>query len=133
MRALLLIALAGLAGCASQDEWTRRDTVFQGILVATVIADGIQTARIQDHPNIIESGTVASAFLGSNPSTTDVVLYMGTLSFSQWIIARALPRRWRTIWQVGNIWHHGLAVKHGDEAGLWATPCTRNQDIAPCP
>lgn len=133
MRALLLIALAGLAGCAHTDEWTRDDTVVQGILVATVIADGIQTARIQDHPNIVEDGTIARAFMGSNPSTSDVVIYMATLSVFQYGVARLLPEGWRRIWQVGNIWRHGQAVNHGHQIGLWATPCTRNQDEHPCP
>lgn len=133
VRAALLLALAVLAGCAHQDEWTSGDTVLQGILIATVAADAYQTTKIQDHPNIVENGTIARAFMGSNPSTSDVLLYMGTVSISQYLIARALPQGWRTIFQVGNIWIHGQAVNQGQQIGLWATPCTRNQEEHPCP
>ncbi len=126
MKSLLLISIALLAGCANQDQWTRDDTVWQGILVATMVADGIQTARIQDHPNIIEKGPVARAFLGQNPSTADVVMYMTTLSITHYLVARALPRGWRTIYQVSNIWFHADAVNRGHQLGLWSEPCTVN-------
>lgn len=132
MRRALLIAIVLLTACAHTDQWTTDDTVVQGILIAVVIADGIQTSRIQDHPNIMETGPVASLFLGNNPSTTNTWLYMASLSVSQFLIARWLPHGWRRLYQVGSIWRHGLVVNEGHQIGLWATPCTRNQDEHPC-
>lgn len=130
MRILFVVLLLG--GCASQDPWTTGDTVWQGIYIATLLADGYMTTKVQDHPNIIENGPIASAFLGHNPSTSDVVWYITSAGVFHYIVARALPRGWRTFWQVGGIWRHGQGVNHGHQLGVFGEPCTRHQEEHPC-
>ena len=63
--------------------------------MATAIADGVATSRIHEHPNIIEDGPVARAFLGQNPDPEDVWLYIGTSMVAHYFIARSLPEGWR--------------------------------------
>lgn len=133
MRIITILSLMMLTGCAHNDPWTTGDTVWQGIYVATAIADGYAATKIHEHPNIIEDGPIASAFLGQNPDPSDVWLYIGTSVLVHYAIARSLPEGWRTLWQVGGIWRHGNAVNDAHQMGLFGEPCTRHQDIAPCP
>lgn len=128
----LLIPLMFLFGCASQDPWTKSDTVWQSIYTVSALADGYMTEKIQYHPNIEENGKVALHFLGPNPSTSDTWMYFGTLIITNYIIARALPEGWRTIWQVGTTTRHVLAVNTGHQIGLFGEPCTRFQEEHPC-
>jgi hypothetical protein len=123
---LLLIILVLLSGCASQDPWTRDDTVWQGIAFATMAMDAHMTTKIQDHPNIIENGPIAKHALGQTPSTGGTWMYMGTVMLSHYLIARALPHGWRTMWQVGGIYRHGMAIQNGRNLGLFNEPCTVN-------
>ncbi len=117
-----------LSGCASQDPWTKGDTVWQGIAFATMIADANMTANIQHHPNIIEVGPIAKHALGQTPSTEGTWVYMGTVMLTNYLIARSLPKGWRTFWQVGAIYSHGAAVNNGHQLGLFSEPCT----VYPC-
>ncbi len=121
---VLLTALAILAGCASSDPWTRDDTAWETIYAVSALADGYMTAKIQDHPNIIENGPIASRVLGRNPATSDTWMYFGSLIVSHYLISRMLPKDWRTAWQVFGIVKHGLAVNKGNQVGLFAEPCT---------
>ncbi len=129
---ILLASVVCLMGCAHQDAWTTGDTVWEGIYIATLVADAHMTAEIQNHPNIREAGTIAKHALGQNPGTGETWLYMTTVGISHYLIARALPRGWRTFWQVGGIYNHGTAVNHGNQIGLFGEPCTRNQEEHPC-
>ena len=129
----VLILLPFLAGCAHQDEWTTGDTVWQGIYTAVLLADCYAANNIQDHPNIIENGEIATMFMGQTPSTESVIGYCLTMGISNYVIARALPRGWRTIWQAGTATRHALAVNEANQLGLFATPCTRHQEEHPCP
>lgn len=132
MRTILLLSTMLFMGCAHQDPWTTGDTVLQGIYMAAVIADGHMTTQIQYHPNIREAGIIASEILGANPDTSDTWLYMGTLMITNYLIARALPQGWRSIWQVGTTVPHVLAVNDGHQMGLFGEPCTRHQKEYPC-
>ena len=132
-RTTIIFALLLCGGCAHNDPWTTGDTVWQGIYMATAIADGVATSRIHEHPNIIEAGEVASVFLGQNPDPTDVWIYIGTSMVVHYMVARALPKGYRTMWQVVGVWRHGNAVNNAHQMGLFGEPCTRHQDIAPCP
>ena len=98
-----IILLILLAGCAHQDEWTKRDTIMQVGVTAMIIGDAILTTRIKDHPNVYECGPIAKQFLGRQPKTQDVYLYMGTLIVTNYLISRALPAKWRPYWQAANM------------------------------
>jgi hypothetical protein len=132
-RRVILLSLIILGGCAHSDPWTTGDTVLQTVYTASALADGYMTTKIQDHPNIIENGRIAKQFLGPNPSDSDTWMYIGTLIVTNYLIARALPQGWRSIWQVGTTIPHVLAVNSGHQMGLFATPCTRHQEEHPCP
>ena len=129
---LMILSVLMAQGCAHQDEWTTGDTVMQSIYTVSALADGYMTTKIQDHPNIEENGAVALHILGPNPSTSDTWMYIGTLIVTNYLIARALPEGWRSIWQVGTTTRHVLAVNHGNQIGLFGEPCTRNQEEHPC-
>ncbi len=128
MTRFILVAALLLHGCASQDPWTTGDTVWQSIALATMAADAHMTTKIRDHPNIVESGPISTAFLGQNPDPEDVWLYMVTVGISHYLIARSLPSGLRTLWQVGAIYRHGMAVNDGHQLGLFSEPCT----VHPC-
>ena len=121
-----------LSGCAHQDVWTTGDTVLYGIALATMAADAHMTTKIQDHPNIIENGTIAAHVLGPNPATDETWLYMTTVAVSTYFIARALPKGLRDIFLGVSIWRHGSAVNSGHQMGLYGEPCTRFQEEHPC-
>lgn len=129
----LVILIFCLSGCAHQDEWTTGDTVLESIYIATALADGYAATKIHEHPNIIESGKIAGTFLGQNPDPGDVWLYIGGNIVLHYVVARALPRGLRSMWQGVGIWRHGMAVNDANQLGLFGEPCTRHQDIAPCP
>ena len=120
--ALALVLL--VSGCAHTDAWTTGDTVLESVYIASVVADGLMTARIQDHPNIVEHGMIARHALGRNPNTADVWLYMGTSAVAHILIARMLPKAWRTAWQVGPTVSRVLAVNKGHQIGVFSEPCT---------
>lgn len=132
MRKLLPLLLV-LSGCAHTDEWTTGDTVWQGIATATMLADAYACAQIHKHPNIIEDGAIASAFIGQNPSPTDCYVYMSSVILSNWLISRMLPAGYRTMWQGFTIYRHGSAVNKANQIGLFGEPCTRHQEEHPCP
>lgn len=120
--AAIIAAAAVLSGCAHSDEWTRRDTALQLAYTGVVIADAIQTADIQNYPDIQEAGWLAGKALGRNPDTSDTVLYFGTLAISHWMISRALPSKWRPYWQGVGIAVHLDAVISNCDMGLgWCT------------
>lgn len=116
--AAVIAAVAVLSGCAHSDEWTRRDTALQLAYTGVVVLDTIQTADIQNYPDIQETGWLARKALGRNPDTSDTILYFSTLAISHWVIARALPREWRTYWQGAGIAIHLDAVISNCEHGL---------------
>lgn len=122
-RVLIFAALLAVTGCAHQDEWTRDDTAWQVIYTGVMAADVYAAAQIQHHPNIVETGLVAEAFMGANPSSSDALLYGVTLGFSNWLISRALPEGLRRYWQLGNIALHAVRVNEAAQLGLYGTPC----------
>ena len=100
MRFAILLAMFLMSACAHQDEWTSRDTKFQIAVTIAMAADGYTTSKIQYTPGIREEGRIAKQFLGPQPSTSDVWIYMGTLMISSYFISRALPSEWRPFLQV---------------------------------
>ena len=108
---MFLLAIAVVcAGCAHQDDWTRRDSAMYAGTLTVLAADAITTSRIQDCLTCEEGGMIARPILGANPSDRDVALYFGTLAVSNYLIGRALPERWRPYWFGSQIAIHGAAV-----------------------
>jgi hypothetical protein len=121
MRALTLILVSLLAsGCAHTDAWSRQDTVLQLAYTSVVVLDAVQTSEIQYRADLVETGPVALHVLGASPSTSDTWQYFTTVAIGNWLIARALPRKWRTIWQGASLAYHVPVVVNNCKHDL---PC----------
>ena len=106
------------SGCASNDPWTRQDTIRQVGVTAVMLGDAITTEKIQYQANTWEAGPIAKRFLGPQPSTSDTCLYFGSVIVSSWLITRALPAKWRPYYQGWEIAAHGYAVANNCQNGL---------------
>ncbi len=115
---LIIALLFFISGCAHNDEWTRRDTAMQLGVTTALIADAITTARIQDHPGVYENGPWAKHVLGLQPDTSDTYQYFASVIVIDYLIARALPAKWRPYWQGWEMAVHSYAVKNNCENGL---------------
>ncbi len=113
MRSVLgiFIALLGLSGCAHQDAWTTRDTVLQSTLMIVMAYDAYLTTQLQDCPRAREVGDIAKHVLGRQPATSDTYQYFAALIITDYLIARALPERWRPYWHGYGIGVHTYAVR----------------------
>ncbi len=113
-----LIGVLLLSGCAHQDEWTKRDTMMQLAASTTIAYDAYLTTKLQYQPGWYEDGPIAKYVLGAQPSTSDTYWFFGTQIVSSYLIARALPAKWRPYWQGAEITVHSLAINThctGDE------------------
>jgi len=113
-----ILAFSLLAGCVHSDPWTKQDTVLQSLVTATYVIDAIQTSEIQYHPELEEGGPIARGVLGRQPSTSDTWQYFATVSVSSYLIARALPAKWRPFWQGGQLAVQGKAIFNNCANGL---------------
>ena len=115
---LILIALGLLTGCAHSDPWTKRDTIMYGGTLTLLAADAYTTSKIQHDPLLYEAGFIAKHVLGRQPSTSDTLLYFGSLAVSSYFIGRALPAKWRPYWYGFRIIDHGYSVVNNCGDGL---------------
>lgn len=100
-----------LTGCAQSGDWTRRDTIGQLLVTATLAADAVTTSRIQDHPGYYEAGPVARQALGLHPSSSSTYQYFIANAVLNYAFARyVLPPKWRPYWQGWEVAVHGYAV-----------------------
>lgn len=118
MRFSLLLFVVLLQGCVHSDPWTKTDTILYSAVVVALTADAITTSRIQYIPGIYEAGPVARHVLGSQPSTSDTIMYFGTIAISNYFIGRALPSKWRRFWYVWETGIHTAAVLNNCKLGL---------------
>lgn len=128
MRTILAItSLLVLAGCASSEPWTRQDTVLQSIVTATLVMDAVQTSQIQYHPEIYEAMPVAQAVLGRQPKTSETWRYFAMNAAFNYLVARALPQRWRPYWQGATIAVETKLIFHNCALGLGSI-CKEDHD-----
>jgi hypothetical protein len=118
---ILLLILVTCTGCASR-PWSKQDTVLQAIVTATYAIDAVQTAEIQDHPELHEAGPIAKHVLGSQPSSSDTWMYFTTVAISSAIITHFLPPKWRPWWQGAQIGTQGATILKNCSLGLGG-PC----------
>ena len=118
MKHLILIPVLFLFACASNDPWTRQDTIRPVGVTAVMLGDAISTANIQYQANTWEAGPIAKQFLGPQPSTSDTAMYFGSLIISNAVITRWLPAKWRPYWQGWEIAVHGYAWYNNCDLGL---------------
>jgi hypothetical protein len=107
--AVLAILVLCCSGCAS-DNWRSIDTGREITFQVVSAIDAIQTAQIQHEDNIHEAGPLARAVMGPEPTTRDVAMYFSTLAISHYLIARALPPKWRDWFQNTTVVYHTMVV-----------------------
>ncbi len=110
MRIVLGILVMLLSGCAHENPWTKQDTVRQSAVVVTMAYDAYLTTQLQYCNGAYESGFIAERILGSQPATSDTYQYFATSMVTSYLIARALPAKWRPYWQVFEIGVHGYSI-----------------------
>ena len=115
----LLLAVSVTDGSAApgwwqKHEWTETDTALQLSYTALHVADWGQTLDIENHPGHYETNPI----LGRNPSRGEINTYFaGTLAL-HWLIARALPQKWRSHFQLGTIALEFGVVSDNYSAGI---------------
>lgn len=101
-RALIaLAAFASLTGCslAPRDDWSRANTVAEVAFQVSNALDAAQTAQFKNRPDVGESVAFTRAVIGESPTTRDTAMYFATMGLSHYLIARALPAKWRPWFQ----------------------------------
>lgn len=91
---MLSLIAALLLSAGPGNEWTRQDTVLELAFVAVTAVDALQTAT-DIAPRCLE----ANPLLGHCPSAAKVFGMIGAGVVAHALIARVLPRKYRTIWQ----------------------------------
>lgn len=95
-------------------EWTKDDMTFQVGYTLLHIVDWGQTLDIENHPRHFERNPI----LGRHPSRSEVHTYFATTLGLHWLIARALPRKWRNHFQASTIAIQFGVVKDNFEGGI---------------
>jgi hypothetical protein len=116
---LLIMALSAMDSEAAprwwvKHEWTQTDTALQLSYTALHIADWGQTLDIENHPNRYETNPI----LGANPTRGEINTYFATTLGLHWLIARVLPQKWRTQFQLGTIALEFNVVNDNRSAGI---------------
>lgn len=109
----MLGAIAGLMLAAA--PWTKADTAFEVTGAALHIADWGQTVWIARHPRL-QSET--NPVLGKHPTTARVHAYFAVTLVGHALIARALPRPYRTAWQAVWIGVEAMHVETNRAMGI---------------
>ena len=112
------LALLINAGCAHTDEWTTRDTILQVGLTLTLAADARTTSRIHKTSGVYERGPFVQPILGSQPDPVETYLFFTSLALSDYLIARALPAKWRPYFQGSLLAGHAYWVGRNCELDL---------------
>ena len=114
--ALLVFAFA-ISGCAS-DSWTKTDTKYEIAFQVINAADAYTTSRIRHTYGVEETNPITRAIVGAQPNEADVALLFITYGISHYVIARALPEKWRRFYQVGTALYSASLVIENCNLGL---------------
>ncbi len=113
MKALSLsILIVTLTGCANTDEWRTIDTQRQILVTVAIAADAWSSRNIRSEPDFREVGPIASRVLGSQPSSEEFVVYFTAIAVGSYFISRALPEKWRPLFQLFGFVVHVEAAHH---------------------
>ncbi len=107
-----------LHGCALNTNWTEADSQWEWAFQAVNAADAYTTMQIRHDPAMEEVGWPTRQLIGSNPAEAEVALLHLTYGISHYLIARALPPKWRRYYQIGTISIQGAAVINNCQLGL---------------
>lgn len=119
-RCLVLVALLAADAAVASDrwEWRRSDTALQATYTVLHLVDWSQSIdiarRAPAHPLWQEGNPI----LGSFPSERRVHAYMAATLVGHALIARALPRPYRSVWQCITIGLETSAVGMNFSSGV---------------
>ncbi len=115
---LITLAFVGNVGCAHSDEWTRRDTIMQIGVSVTLAGDAWTTSKIHKTPFVYEDGPVARPLLGPQPDPAEVYVFFVSAAITNYLIARALPAKWRPFFQTGIMVRSVYNIENNCDRGL---------------
>lgn len=115
----LLLAVSAINGNAApgwwqKNDWTHTDTALQLSYTALHIADWGQTLDIENHANAYETNPI----LGRSPSRGEINTYFASTLALHWLIARVLPQKWRSQFQLGTIALEFDVISENHSAGI---------------
>lgn len=116
MRAVLVV-LAVLWGgnVAAADTWSNEDKTRLAVFYTTHLIDWGQTLHIVKNP---ESYHERNAFLGEHPSKREVNRYFLAIGAAHFVIADALPSKYRAAFQYLTIGYNTSTIVRNYDLGL---------------
>ena len=114
---LLAVAVADSSAAPrwwEKNDWTHTDTALQLSYTALHIADWGQTLDIENHPDRFETNPV----LGRYPTRGEINTYFASTLALHWLIARLLPQKWRSQFQLGTIALEFDVISDNHSAGI---------------
>ena len=112
---IILIALLIIPVRAHTSDWTKNDTKRELVYMAFHAADWRQTIHISKHPT---EHSEKNKFLGSAPSQGKVNRYFVSTAIAHYAVSKALPRKWRKVWQYVTIGFEGGIVAGNYSLGI---------------
>jgi hypothetical protein len=95
-----------LPGLVKADDWSKDDTLRQGVVLVLMAVDWQQTQEIAKHPELYSE---TNPVIGNNPTVHGVDNYFLASAIIKTGISYALPAgKWREAWQYVNI---GFGIK----------------------
>ncbi len=99
---ILSCAILCLSGCASSSEWTRAATRWEIAFQVVNMADAYTTMQIRHTELIEEKNWLTRELIGAQPVEQDVAMLFAAYGIGHYLIAKALPKKWRPYYQVGS-------------------------------
>jgi hypothetical protein len=82
------------------EPFDKYDYAGQAVVTGLLITDFGQTKYASEHPNLYYE---TNPILGKHPSVGKVELYFASWIVADALVSYALPKPWRTLWQLGTI------------------------------
>lgn len=114
----LFLATVLTGGEARASDWTARDTVVQSVVVLSLAADMLTTLDKGKPPIVGAQYVETNPLLGPRPSRGAVVGYFAGTMAIHTLVAWALPRPYREVWQGSALVVEAWAVGSNLRAGL---------------
>lgn len=111
------LACLSLVGCASLpgEPLSRADWARQGVYTGVLMADWAQTRYIAKH---LDEWHEMNPALGRAPSIGRVNIYFGATVLVNAAITRALPAKYRPVWQYSSIGFEAFVVGRNAYIGI---------------
>lgn len=114
----LLVLLYGapsvVRGDSATTTWSEADTRRQVVYTALHVIDWGQTLHTAESDDYYERNPV----LGENPSRGEVNTYFALTGLAHYAVSRALPPRYRRVWQYVTITNQAVAVGNNFRIGV---------------